>query len=241
LLSRHVAVTVATALLALLGKGLLWNTTHSGPPRKMTRWQYPLGEGCGFPPYDPRISREGGTPRRVRLPRRNCARATWNEVRAELSAIPVARCTIEKDMREAGNRVAELRRRHAQALKHDREAEQNYAIGKSRKLPEPTSPSSLMAVRRWCSSCTSPRQAAMVARAFERGSVSGSVLSESEVASEHLNRSTEASVTERQLSRRFRTQPRPSSSSAPRPVELRALHGRRRHLRQLNEDRLVEL
>ena len=40
----------------------------------------------------------------------------------------------------------------------------------------------------------SPHEAAMVARAFERGSVSGSVLSESEVTSEHLSRSTEPSV-----------------------------------------------
>ena len=39
-----------------------------------------------------------------------------------------------------------------------------------------------------------PHEAAMVARAFERGSVSGSVLSESEVTSEHLNSSTEPHV-----------------------------------------------
>jgi hypothetical protein len=37
----------------------------------------------------------------------------------------------------------------------------------------------------------SPHEAAMVARAFERGSVSGSVLSGPEVTSENLNRSTE--------------------------------------------------
>jgi integrase len=40
----------------------------------------------------------------------------------------------------------------------------------------------------------SPHEAAMVARAFERGSVSGSVPSESQVTSEHLSRSTEPNV-----------------------------------------------
>jgi hypothetical protein len=43
----------------------------------------------------------------------------------------------------------------------------------------------------------SPHEAAMVARAFDRGSVSGSVLSESQVTSDHLRRSTEPSVSER--------------------------------------------
>ena len=42
----------------------------------------------------------------------------------------------------------------------------------------------------------SPHEAAMVARAFDRGSVSGSVLSESEVISDHLSSLTEPNVSE---------------------------------------------
>ena len=48
--------------------------------------------------------------------------------------------------------------------------------------------------QRYADYAPSPHEAAMVARAFERGSVSGSVLSESEVTSEHLNRSTKPNV-----------------------------------------------
>jgi hypothetical protein len=40
----------------------------------------------------------------------------------------------------------------------------------------------------------SPHEAAIVARAFERGSVSGSILSQSEVISEHTNRATERNL-----------------------------------------------
>ena len=43
----------------------------------------------------------------------------------------------------------------------------------------------------------SPQEAAMVARAFERGSRFGFVLSESEVTSEQLNRSMEPNVSGR--------------------------------------------
>jgi integrase len=43
----------------------------------------------------------------------------------------------------------------------------------------------------------SPHEAAMVARAFDRGSVSGSVLSESQLTSDHLSPSTKPSVSER--------------------------------------------
>jgi hypothetical protein len=37
-------------------------------------------------------------------------------------------------------RAADLRRRHAEALEHDRRAESDFAIGKSRNLQEPTAP-----------------------------------------------------------------------------------------------------
>ena len=40
----------------------------------------------------------------------------------------------------ATKRVGDLRRRHAEALEHDREAEQEFAAGATRKLPEPTAP-----------------------------------------------------------------------------------------------------
>jgi hypothetical protein len=43
----------------------------------------------------------------------------------------------------------------------------------------------------------SPHEAAMIARAFERGAVSGAILSESENTSEHLSRSTKPHISGR--------------------------------------------
>ena len=51
--------------------------------------------------------------------------------------------------------------------------------------------------QRYADYAPSPHEAAMVARAFERGSVSGSVLSESQATSDHLSRSREPNVSER--------------------------------------------
>lgn len=45
-----------------------------------------------------------------------------------------------KRWQAAGKRVDDLRRQHARAEAADADAEQAFAIGKSRKLPEPTAP-----------------------------------------------------------------------------------------------------